>query len=73
MQPIHLPRGLLDSLDVTSVPIINLPEGGFSLEELEKHLFTKALEKHNYNQTKAAKYLGISRPTLLYRMNKHGL
>ena len=73
IQPVHLPKELLDSIEETSEPIINLPEGGFSLEELEKHLFIKALEKHNYNQTKAAKYLGISRPTLLYRMNKHGL
>ncbi|MHB8132281.1 MAG: sigma-54 interaction domain-containing protein, partial [Mobilitalea sp.] len=72
IQPVHLPKELLDIVEETS-PIINLPESGFSLEELEKHLFIKALEKHNYNQTKAAKYLGISRPTLLYRMNKHGL
>lgn len=71
--PVHLPSELLDSLEKTSEPIINLPEGGFSLEELEKRLFIKALEKNNYNQTKTAKYLGISRPTLLYRMNKHGL
>ena len=73
IQPIHLPKELLENIEKTSEPIINLPEGGFSLEELEKRLFIEALEKHNYNQTKAAKYLGISRPTLLYRMNKHGL
>ena len=73
IQPAHLPKELLDSIVETSKPIINLPEGGFSLEELEKHLFIKALEKYDYNQTKAAKYLGISRPTLIYRMNKHGL
>ncbi|ABO50040.1 two component, sigma54 specific, transcriptional regulator, Fis family [Desulforamulus reducens MI-1] len=73
IQPVHLPRELLDSLKENADPILNLPESGFSLEELEKHLIIKALEKHNYNQTKAAKYLGISRPTLLYRMQKYGI
>ncbi|AET66323.1 response regulator with CheY-like receiver, AAA-type ATPase, and DNA-binding domains [Desulfosporosinus orientis DSM 765] len=71
--PIHLPSELLENIEDTAEPIINLPEGGFSLEELEKQLIVKALEKNNYNQTKTAKYLGISRPTLLYRMNKHNL
>lgn len=71
--PSHLPSELLETIEAASEPIINLPEGGFSLEELEKQLIIKALEKNHYNQTKTAKYLGISRPTLLYRMNKHSL
>ena len=53
--------------------ILNLPESGISLEELEKTLIVKALEKHKGNQTRAAEYLGITRPTLIYRMEKHGL
>lgn len=53
--------------------ILNLPEQGISLEDLEKSLITKALEKHKGNQTRAAEYLGISRPTLIYRMEKYGL
>lgn len=53
--------------------ILNLPEDGISLEELEKSLIIKALEKHKGNQTRAAEYLGISRPTLIYRMEKYGL
>ncbi|AEG60287.1 sigma-54-dependent transcriptional regulator [Desulforamulus ruminis] len=73
IQPVHLPRELLDALKENTTPILNLPENGFSLEELEKYLIIKALEKHNYNQTRAAKYLGISRPTLLYRMQKYGI
>ena len=32
-----------------------------------------ALEKHNWNQTRAAAYLDITRSTLLYRMQKFGL
>lgn len=53
--------------------ILNLPEEGLSLEGLEKELIIKALEKFNGNQTRAADYLGISRPTLIYRMEKYGL
>jgi two-component system NtrC family response regulator len=51
--------------------ILNLPDEGISLEDLEKNLIIKALEKHKGNQTKAAEYLGITRPTLIYRMDKY--
>ncbi|TGE35078.1 sigma-54-dependent Fis family transcriptional regulator [Desulfosporosinus fructosivorans] len=73
IQPVHFPKELLNSLEQATEPVISLTEGGFTLEELEKHLIIKALEKHNYNQTKAAKYLGITRPTLLYRLQKYGI
>ena len=53
--------------------VLNLPDGGLSLEELEKSLIVKALEKHKGNQTRAAEYLRITRPTLIYRMEKYGL
>jgi two-component system NtrC family response regulator len=53
--------------------ILNLPEDGISLEELEKNLILKALEMHKGNQTRAAEYLRITRPTLIYRMEKYGL
>ena len=33
----------------------------------------KALQKFRWNQTRAAKYLDISRKTLLYRLEKHGI
>jgi len=58
--------------DVTDI-ILNLPEDGLSLEELEKMLIVKALERHKGNQTRAAEYLRITRPTLIYRMEKYGL
>ena len=53
--------------------ILNLPDEGIRLEELEKNLIIKALEKHNNNQTRAAEYLGITRPTLIYRLEKYGI
>ncbi len=53
--------------------ILNLPDEGIALEDLERSLIVKALEKHKGNQTRAAEYLGITRPTLIYRMEKYGL
>ena len=52
---------------------IQLPEEGISLDELEKDLILQALEKTGNNQTKSAQLLGISRHTLMYRMDKHGI
>jgi two-component system NtrC family response regulator len=50
-----------------------LPEEGVSLEGIERELITRALERFRGNQTQAARYLDISRRTLIYRMEKHGL
>lgn len=50
-----------------------LPDEGVSLEEVEKELIVAALEKHNWNQSRAAAYLSITRSTLMYRMDKFGL
>jgi DNA-binding NtrC family response regulator len=50
-----------------------LPPHGISLEAIEKELILKALQKFEWNQTQAAKYLDISRRTLRYRMEKFGL
>ena len=52
---------------------MELPDEGISLEEVEKELLLAALQKHNWNQTRAANYLKITRSTLLYRMQKFGL
>jgi two-component system NtrC family response regulator len=52
---------------------LDLPPFGISLESVERELILKALEKFNWNQTQAAEYLDISRRTLIYRMEKHGL
>jgi two-component system NtrC family response regulator len=52
---------------------LKLPEEGIDLEEVEKEILLQALEKHAWNQTQAAKYLNISRKTLIYRMDKFSL
>jgi two-component system response regulator AtoC len=48
-----------------------LPAEGVRLDELEKDLIRQALERCRGNRTRAA--LGLTRNTLLYRMQKHGL
>jgi DNA-binding NtrC family response regulator len=52
---------------------LDLPPHGISLEAVEKELIVRALERFNGNQTHAARYLDISRKTLIYRMEKFGL
>jgi two-component system NtrC family response regulator len=52
---------------------VNLPEEGVSLDAVEKQLILQALEKTSGNQTQAARYLRMSRRTLAYRMEKHGI
>ncbi len=42
-----------------------------TLEGYEKALIVKALEEHDWNQTKAAAALGISRDNLRYRLRKY--
>ena len=50
-----------------------LPNSGIKLEDLEKSLLNQALDQARHNQTRAAQLLGITRHTLRYRMEKHGL
>lgn len=52
---------------------LELPDSGISLEGVERELILRALEKCKWNQSKAARYLDISRRTLIYRMEKFGL
>jgi transcriptional regulator with PAS, ATPase and Fis domain len=49
-----------------------LPETGLKLDTLEADLIHQALIRTKGNRSKSAKLLGISRDTLLYRMQKHG-
>jgi DNA-binding NtrC family response regulator len=50
-----------------------LPEGGVSLEALERDLIRQALERTGGNRTRAAALLGLTRDTLRYRMEKYAL
>lgn len=53
--------------------VVQLPETGVILDDVEAELIHQALNKTNGNQSKAARLLGITRSALLYRMNKHAI
>lgn len=53
--------------------IVSLPESGLSLEALEIELIQQALDKASGNRSRAARLLGLTRDTLLYRMKKYTL
>jgi two-component system NtrC family response regulator len=46
---------------------------GINLDAIQKDLIVQALHQFSWNQSRAAKYLGITRKTLLYRIAKYGI
>lgn len=66
-----LPKEILYK-DINNIEFV-LPETGINFEEVEKSFIKQALILSEGNQTKAAKLLGITRHTLLYRMDKYDL
>jgi len=50
-----------------------IPTDGLSLEDNERSLLARALEKTNGNQTQAARLLRVTRDTLRYKMKKFNL
>ena len=51
----------------------NFPDSGIKLFEWEKQIISTALRKTQGNRSKAARLLGLSRDTLLYRIKKYAL
>lgn len=49
---------------------LTLPEDGFALEEIEREAIRTALARTNGNVSRAARFLRITRHTLIYRMKK---
>jgi DNA-binding NtrC family response regulator len=48
------------------------PEGGLALEDVERAYILQTLESFEWNQTRAAKVLGIDRVTLYNKIKKYG-
>ena len=76
--PEHLPKEIsgkhaLASSKSAEVTAFSLPEGGISLDEVEKNLIVQALERARNNKTQAARLLRISYDTLRYQVKKFGL
>jgi len=53
--------------------VVEIPTDGLSLEDNERSLLVRALEKTDGNQTQAARLLRITRDTLRYKMKKFSL
>ena len=68
-----LPEALRKSRQVSEAFEFDLPPGGISLDAVERELIRRALDRFDGNQTRAARYLNLSRKTLIYRMERHGL
>lgn len=48
-------------------------DGSMALEEMDRHIIQRALERCNFNVTAAARSLGATRETLRYRIQKYNL
>jgi transcriptional regulator with PAS, ATPase and Fis domain len=70
--PIAISRPDGDAPHEVAIPAA-LPSDGMSLEDNERSLLVRALEKTNGNQTQAARLLRVTRDTLRYKMKKFNL
>ncbi len=48
-------------------------DGSMALEDMDRHIIQRALERNNFNVTAAARALGATRETLRYRIQKYNL
>jgi DNA-binding NtrC family response regulator len=69
---VHLPNHVQQKSDPARSPM-ELPPEGVNLEQVEQALIRQALERARGNKSKAAELLGLTRHTLLYRMEKYGI
>jgi len=53
--------------------LFTLPDKGINWEDLEQNLIVQALQKTHGNQSKAARLLGLTRDTFLYRIRKYAI
>jgi len=50
-----------------------IPPAGLNLDEMNRDLIVQALERCGGNRAQAAKLLGMSRPTMIYRIEKYDI
>ena len=72
VQPHHLPSHL--TATTAAIPgMFVLPQEGINLEQVEQDLIAQALALAEGKKTQAARLLGLSRATFLYRLDKYGI
>ena len=72
LRPEDLPAEMLPEV-AASNHVFTLPPTGIKLAQVELDLIEQALEMAAGNRSRAARLLGVSRDTLLYRMQKYDL
>ncbi len=72
IEPENLPSEFNEQSPAFTLPQFTLPPAGLDLDNLEASLIQQALDLTKGNRSKSARLLGLSRDTLLYRMQKHG-
>jgi DNA-binding NtrC family response regulator len=73
IQPEDLPAEILGNDSPAGALRFDLPPEGISIEQLERELITKAMDRSGGVIAKAAPLLGISYKTLQYRLEKFGI
>jgi transcriptional regulator with GAF, ATPase, and Fis domain len=59
--------------DEADSPAWKIPPSGLNIDEMNRDLIVQALERCGGNRAQAAKLLGMSRPTMIYRIEKYGI
>lgn len=72
IEPENLPFEFTQVGNAPKTTGFTLPETGLQLDSLEADLIHQALSRTKGNRSKSARLLGLTRDTLLYRMNKYG-
>lgn len=65
--PEHLPERVRAAAGLSAVAPTGDPQ---QLEEIERQAILQALRKHRFNRTETAKALGISRRSLIYKLQR---
>lgn len=69
----HLPDQVQPTSEQAMRSPMYLPPEGVNLEQVEQALIRQAIERARGNKSRAAELLGLTRHTLLYRMEKYGI
>jgi transcriptional regulator with GAF, ATPase, and Fis domain len=82
LAPEHIAIRVRSTTEVTAVTspapgtedgdVIRIPKNGLTLNDAERQLLETTLRFANFNQSLAARMLGVSRPTIVRMMQKHG-
>jgi len=64
------PEAHLDDMTIDQIVAYLIGDMGLDLEDLENRLVREAMHTSNQNVSKAARLLGLTRPTLRYRLEK---